>query len=152
MFEVTSLRISDGDSTGWNVFGHQGHSTHLSSISYMTRPIDPGMSPYVDVLTHGCTPRKTHASAKNSALIHLTVVPDVNMVIDLGVLADSGLTECGSINGRERTDFNIVSNHDPSEVINLAVTNGLLGIRKHGDIAKTIGTDHGVGMNSNPIP
>ena len=49
------------------------------------------------------------------------IVANLHQIVDLGALADHGIADCATVNGRAGADFDLILNDDAPDLRNLAV-------------------------------
>ena len=76
----------------------------------------------------------------------IAVVCDLDVIVDLGATADTGLVEGRAINGRVRPDLDIVFEHHAA-----AMRHRRRPPRSVRHIPKTISADHDAGLQDNSI-
>ena len=105
-----------------------------------------GLTGEIDVVTDDRAAGETDLSAEDAMLPNYAVVPDLDEVVDLRPLPYPGSAEGCPVYRRIGADLDVIADRDVADLRNLQL---LSAFRQ---IAKSIGSDHGSGMDRDPIP
>ena len=101
---------------------------------------------------HDCATTDDRSAGKSSlrhdqgVLSHITVMSDLDQIIDLGTTPDPSLVQGRAIDGRIRADFDIILDDDATA---LSHCDGATGCVRH--ITKSVGAEHDARMQNDAI-
>jgi hypothetical protein len=93
-------------------------------------------------VSYNSTPSYADLCADKAMFTDSDVVPDLHLVVDLGVRSDGGCSDGGAVNRGARSDLNVIANNSDTNLRDLADTH--CAIR---NIPKSICSNHCVVMN-----